>query len=98
MIGGGSEHIPAPVTKANEHLGRNRLTFVLRYIEHRIALASKVAQDLLVIIFAMNKEVITLAGYFEEIIVGVEIGIAGRFTNHDALAFCGAHVLSPRHL
>src|SRR3954466_13211744 len=98
MIGRGSEHIPTPVTEANEHLGRNRLSLVFRYIEDRIALAGKRAENLFVIILAMNKEIIALTGKFEQFIIGIEIGIAGRLTDHYALTLGGAHVLPPRHL
>ena len=67
-------------------------------VEDGIAFAGELAQNLLMVILLMNKEGVAFAGDFEQIVISVEIGIAGGFANDDTLAFGGAHVLSPGHL
>src|SRR5206468_1793247 len=65
-VGARPKHIPAPGTKANEHLSGNRLALKFCQVHNSTAFPGKEAQHLLVMFLLMDEEVVTFTGTLQE--------------------------------
>src|SRR5215469_12878039 len=87
------KHIPAPISKTNQHLGGYRFSFMLSKENNHIL--PKLVPDLLVIGPIMDEEILTLTGELQETVVRLKISLTAGLTYHDPHALGLADIIPP---